>query len=181
MLTGLIQDVRTFQNRKGEMAAFFRLDDGTGYADISISPALFSETRSTLGAKGLVLVRGATGIDDRSGLLTLKADGLWTLEGFRTERLAELNITLPEALDARNAADELKSLLRHFTPGATNVIVNYKNPDGDSLSIRLGEQWRLRPEPELLDSLVNFVGESAIQYGFGNMSKRVHSGNTQAA
>ncbi len=181
MLTGLIQDVRTFQNRKGEMAAFFRLDDGTGYADISISPALFSETRSTLGAKGLVLVRGATGIDDRSGLLALKADGLWTLESFRTERLAELNITLPEALDARNAADELKSLLRHFTPGATNVIVNYKNADGDSLSIRLGEQWRLRPEPELLDSLVNFVGESAIQYGFGKLSKRGQSGNNKAA
>ena len=181
MLTGLIQDVRTFQNRKGEMAAFFRLDDGTGFADVSISPSLFSETRSTLGAKGLVLLRGATGTDDRSGLLALKADGLWTLEGFRAERLAELNITLPEALDARSAADELKSLLRHFTPGATDVIVNYKNADGDSLSIRLGKQWRLRPEPELLDSLVNFVGERAVKFGFEKRSKADQSGNTKAA
>ena len=181
MLTGLIQDVRTFQNRKGEMAAFFRLDDGTGYADISISPTLFAETRSTLGAKGLVLVRGATGTDDRSGLLALKADGLWTLEGFRAERLAELNITLPDALDARNAADELRSLLRHFTPGPTNVVVNYKNADGDSLSIRLGEQWRLRPEPELLDSLVNFVGESAIRFGFRAVNTRGRSRDTKAA
>ena len=181
MLTGLIQDVRTFQNRKGEMAAFFRLDDGTGFADVSISPSLFSETRSTLGAKGLVLLRGATGTDVRSGLLALKADGLWTLEGFRAERLAELNITLPEALDARSAADELKSLLRHFTPGATDVIVNYKNADGDSLSIRLGKQWRLRPEPELLDSLVNFVGERAVKFGFEKRSKADQSGNTKAA
>jgi len=181
MLTGLIQDVRTFQNRRGEMAAFFRLDDGTGYADISISPALFSEARSTLGAKGLVLVRGATGTDDRSGLLALKADGLWTLEGFRAERLAELNITLPDTLDARSAADELKTLLRPFTPGATNVVVNYKNSDGDSLSIRLGEQWRLRPEPELLDSLVNFVGESAIKFGIRPANKRDQVGDTKAA
>ena len=181
MLAGLIQDVRTFQNRRGEMAAFFRLDDGTGYADISISPALFSEARSTLGAKGLVLVRGATGTDDRSGLLALKADGLWTLEGFRAERLAELNITLPDTLDARSAADELKTLLRPFTPGATNVVVNYKNPDGDSLSICLGEQWCLRPEPELLDSLVNFVGESAIKFGIRAATKRDQVGDTKAA
>ena len=181
MLTGLIQDVRTFQNRKGEMAAFFRLDDGTGYADISISPALFAQTRSTLGAKGLILIRGTTGTDDRSGLLALKADGLWTLDGFRAERLAELNITLPDALDAQRAADELKSLLRNFTPGATDVVVHYKNAAGDSLSMRLGEQWRLRPEPELLDNLVNFVGEPAIKFGFRTANKGDQAGDTKAA
>lgn len=180
MLAGLVQEVRTFQNRKGETAAFFRLDDGSGYADVSISPSLFSEARSTLSAKGLVLVRGTTGTDDRSGLLALKADGMWALEVFRTERLSELDITLPETLDARTAADELKSMLRPFTPGATSVTLNYKNPDGDSLSIRLGEQWRLRPEPELFDSLVNFTGESAITYEFGKIDKSVHSDGSKA-
>ena len=180
-LAGLVQEVRTFQNRKGETAAFFRLDDGSGYADVSVSPGLFSEARSTLSAKGIVLVRGTTGTDDRSGLLALKADGMWALEVFRTECLSELRITLPEVLDAGTAADELKSLLRPFTPGTTSVTVNYKNPDGDSLSIRLGEQWRLRPEPELFDSLINFAGESAIKYEFGRIDKSVHSGGSKAA
>ena len=84
-------------------------------------------------------------------------------------------------LDAGKAADELKSLLHPFTPGATSVTVNYKNPDGDSLSIRLGEQWRLRPESELFDSLVNFAGQSAIKYEFGKIDKSVHSGGSKAA
>ena len=71
-------------------------------------------------------------------------------------------------------------MLRPFTPGATSVTLNYKNPDGDSLSIRLGEQWRLRPEPELFDSLVNFTGESAITYEFGKIDKSVHSDGSKA-
>ena len=180
-LAGLIQDLRTFQNRKGETVAFFRLDDGAHLAEISISPTLFSERRNSLNHNGLVLVRGTTGVDDRSGLLALKADQIWTLDDFRSEKLFELTITLPNNSNAASAADELKDLLRYYTPGNTHVAVNYQNRDGDSISIRLGDQWRLRPESELFDSLAVFAGEEGIAFDFSGPGDRAPSRSNKAA
>ena len=180
-LAGLVQDLRTFQNRKGETVAFFRLDDGTGLADISISPALFSERRASLNHQGLVLVRGTTGIDDRSGLLALKAESVWTIDDFRSERLIELRITLPDNSNPAAAADELKNLLRDYTPGNTHVAVNYRNRDGDSIAIRLGDQWRLRPDAELFDNLVNFAGEKGVRFDFSGPGTRTPSRSHKAA
>ena len=180
-LAGLVQDLRTFQNRKGETVAFFRLDDGVGLADISISPALFSERRASLNHQGLVLVRGTTGIDDRSGLLALKAEGVWTIDDFRSERLIELRITLPDNSNPAAAADELKKLLRDYTPGNTHVAVNYRNRDGDSIAIRLGDQWRLRPDAGLFDSLVNFAGEEGVRFDFSGTGNRTPSRSHKAA
>jgi DNA polymerase-3 subunit alpha len=180
-LAGLIQDLRTFQNRKGETVAFFRLDDGAHLAEISISPTLFSERRNSLNHNGLVLVRGTTGVDDRSGLLALKADQIWTLDDFRSEKLFELTITLPNNSNAASAADELKDLLRYYTPGNTHVVVNYQNRDGDSISIRLGDQWRLHPESELFDSLAVFAGEEGIGFDFSGPGDRAPSRSNKAA
>ena len=180
-LAGLVQDLRTFQNRKGETVAFFRLDDGAGLADVSISPALFSEGRASLNHQGLVLVRGITGIDDRSGLLSLKAESISTIENFRLERLVELVITLPDSSNPAIAADVLKSLLRDYTPGNTHVAVNYRNHDGDSIAIRLGDQWRIRPEAELFDSLVDFAGEKGISFDFSGPGTRAASRSHKAA
>ena len=180
-LAGLVQDLRTFQNRKGETVAFFRLDDGAGLADISISPGLFSERRASLNHQGLVLVRGTTGIDDRSGLLALKAEGVWTIDDFRSERLIELRITLPDNSNPAAAADELKKLLRDYTPGNTHVAVNYRNRDGDSIAIRLGDQWRLRPDAGLFDSLVNFAGEEGVRFDFSGTGNRTPSRSHKAA
>lgn len=181
MLAGLIQDLRTFQNRKGETVAFFRLDDGAGLAEISVSPALFAERRTSLNHHGLVLVRGSTGVDDRSGLLVLKAEQLWTLDVFRSEKLFELTITLPNTPNPAMAADELKNLLRAYTPGNTHVVVNYRNRDGDSLSIRLGDQWRVRPESELFDSLAEFVGKEEVGFEFSDPGDRARSRSSKAA
>ena len=181
MLAGLIQDLRTFQNRKGETVAFFRLDDGAGFAEISVSPALFAERRTSLNHNGLVLVCGSTGVDDRSGLLALKAEQLWTLDVFRSEKLFELTITLPNTPNPAIAADELKNLLRAYTPGNTHVVVNYRNRDGDSLSIRLGDQWRVRPESELFDSLAEFVGKEEVGFEFSAPGDRARSRSNKAA
>jgi len=184
MLAGLIQDLRTFQNRKGETMGFFRLDDGTGLAEVSIFADLYSESRSTLSTQGLVLVHGTTGVDDRSGLLALKAEGIWTLDDVRARALVELTIDLPERSNVSSAAGELKKLLRHHTPGDTHVGVCYRNPEGDSIHMRLGDQWTVRPESELLDSLADFAGVKGMQFDFSSQALTATTSgqrNTKAA
>ncbi|MGE4660834.1 MAG: DNA polymerase III subunit alpha, partial [Arenicellales bacterium] len=168
MLAGLVQDLRTFQNRKGETMGFVRLDDGSGLADVSIFADLYSESRNTLTTQGLVLVQGIPGIDDRSGLLALKAEGIWTLDDVRARALVELTIDLPERSSVSSAAEELKKLLHHHSPGDTHVGVCYQNPKGDSIHMRLGDQWTVRPDAELLDSLAEFAGAKGMQFGFSS-------------
>ena len=184
ILAGLVQDLRTFQNRKGETMGFVRLDDGTGLADVSIFADLYSESRSALTTEGLVLVQGMPGVDDRSGLLALKAEGIWTLDDVRARALVELTIDLPKRPSVSSAAEELKQLLHHYSPGDTHVGVCYRNPKGDSIHMRLGDQWTVRPEPELLDSLADFAGAKGMQFDFSSAALTATTSgqrNTKAA
>ncbi|MCP4952618.1 MAG: hypothetical protein GY922_12320 [Proteobacteria bacterium] len=163
-LSGLVQGLRTFQNRRGETMAFFQLDDGTGFADVSVFPDIYGQFRSALSSNGIVLTRGLTGVDDRSGLLSLKIEGIWTLKEARERALTSLSVSLPQGVAGAKMIKDLQGMLRPYVPGPTNINIEYLNQEGDSLSMSLGDQWRVQPDEDLIESLLTFAGESGVKF-----------------
>ena len=163
-LSGLVQGLRTFQNRRGETMAFFQLDDGTGFADVSVFPDTYGQFRSALSSNGIVLTRGLTGVDDRSGLLSLKIEGIWTLKEARERALTSLSVSLPQGVAGAKIIQDLQGMLRKFVPGPTNINIEYLNQEGDSLSMSLGDQWRVQPDEDLIESLLTLAGESGVKF-----------------
>jgi DNA polymerase-3 subunit alpha len=163
-LSGLVQGLRTFQNRRGETMAFFQLDDGTGFADVSVFPDTYGQFRSALSSNGIVLTRGLTGVDDRSGLLSLKIEGIWTLKEARERALTSLFVSLPQGVAGAKIIQDLQGMLRKFVPGPTNINIEYLNQEGDSLSMSLGDQWRVQPDEDLIESLLTLAGESGVKF-----------------
>ena len=165
-VAGLIDELRTFQNRRGETMAFFQLDDPSGRADVSIFGGLYAEVRPTLGSGGIVVVRGTTGIDDRSGLLSIKAEKVVTLDEVRQRTLQQVTVTLPPGRSPPTVLKELQDLLKAHQPGGTEIAVRYRNVSGDAMSITLGNEWRVSPDSELLDGLQTFAGIAGVDLTF---------------
>ena len=55
-------------------------------------------------------------------------------------------------------------MLRPYVPGPTNINIEYLNQEGDSLSMSLGDQWRVQPDEDLIESLLTFAGESGVKF-----------------
>jgi len=165
-VAGLIKELRTFQNRRGEMMAFFQLDDGKSSADVSVFPDLYARSRATLNSGGIVLARGTTGLDDRTGLLALKAEGLWTLDTARKLALRSLVINLPEGRPKPGFAKRLQASLREFTSGDTAVFLRFPNENGDRVSIALGEQWQVTANDALFEALSHFCDQEGLEFQY---------------
>ncbi len=165
-IAGLIQELRTFQNRRGETMAFFQLNDGKNSADVSVFPDLYARSRATLNSGGIVLARGTTGLDDRSGLLSLKAESLWTLDTARKMALTGLVLDLPNTPPQPGFSKKLQTALREFIPGDTSLVIRYPNPDGDRVSIALGDQWRVSPSDLLFEALFQLCGDHGIEFQY---------------
>jgi len=146
--------------------AFFQLNDGKNSADVSIFPDLYARSRATLNSGGIVLARGTTGLDDRSGLLSLKAESLWTLDTARKMALTGLVLDLPNTTPQPGFSKKLQTALRDFIPGHTSLVIRYPNPDGDRVSIALGDQWRVSPSDLLFEALFQLCGDHGIAFQY---------------
>ena len=131
---------------------------------MSVFPDIYGQFRSALSSNGIVLTRGLTGVDDRSGLLSLKIEGIWTLKEARERALTSLSVSLPQGVAAAKIIQDLQGMLRQYVPGPTNINIEYLNEEGDSLSMALGDQWRVQPDEDLIESLLTFAGESGVKF-----------------
>ena len=166
VIAGIVSDVRTFQNRKGETIAFGQIKDNTGVADISLYGQLYFSSREAISMNGIVIIKGMSGRDERSGNLSVKVDSLFLLSRFRQQFLSNLILQIPSSEDIDIQITELRKILNRYRGGATNVLVGYTNSNGDSAELKLGHEWKVKPEEELLDSLVKLIGQKNIKYKF---------------
>jgi len=103
--------------------------------------------------------------------LAIRADHVQTLESYRQESCAALQIILREtwlrenALTAVDLVSQLKQVLQPHQGGPCRVTVRYERLDAH-VRLRLGESWSLNVGDELLRSLTRWLGADAVQLRF---------------
>ena len=166
VLSGLARAVRVFNNRKGETAAFFTLDDGAATADISVVSSLFQRVRSVIQMTRLIVVIGDCSLDETSGQVRLDAEQILSLAQIRESALRQLTVAFVPKSDVRVKTRQLQSLLDSYRPGRTAVQIRYGNQHSDEICIALGPTWCVNPEEELIDRLCDAFGVDSIEFGY---------------
>ncbi|MDZ7595539.1 MAG: DNA polymerase III subunit alpha [Thiobacillus sp.] len=164
MLAGMVVSLRTQMTRRGKMMILL-LDDATAQVEVVIFNELYEQNRHLLKDDTLLVIEGKVNRDDYSGGLRVTAEQIYDLAGARTRFARGLRLACNGHCHAQsNSGRKLAELLAPYKAqeGGCPVWVDYHSLEA-SCRVRLGEDWRVRLDDRLLESLSDWLKPEAVQ------------------
>jgi DNA polymerase-3 subunit alpha len=158
MLAGIAVSLRTQMTRRGKMLILL-LDDATAQVEVVIFNELYEQNRHLLKDDALLVIEGKVNRDDYSGGVRVTAERIYDLAGARTRFAQGLRL----ACNGQSNGRKLAELLAPYKvqEGGCPVWVEYRNPSA-RCRVRLGEDWRVRLDDRLLESLGSWLQPAAV-------------------
>ncbi len=156
-VAGMVTAVR----RRGDSAAFVRLEDATGSVELSFFREALTEYGPLLTRDALLVVDGGLSIDDFSGGFQVRARRVLGLNEACEQLAGQLRLRVngigPPFLDA------LRQALEAYRGGTTPLrLSGYCNGTARA-DLDLGSEWRVRAAPQLLRDLRDLPGVTDAQ------------------
>ena len=171
-MAGLVVDLRTMKNKRGDTMAFLTLDDRSARIEISLFSEAFEEAREKISKGAILVVEGKVTFDDYSGQLKVRGSTVKTLLDARQSNVKALELSLRTAdfngINGKNGfTEEFKRLLEPSrSNGRCPVIIDYHR-DGAKGQVRLGSEWQIQPSDELIQRLKDRFGDDSVRLNFG--------------
>ena len=164
VIVGLIMATRTMNSRRGTMAVM-TLDDSSAQVEVTLFSEAYLEFRDLLVKDTIVIAEGRISVDDKTGRLAMRANGMRSLVAARESSVSDLTIEISAETADEQFVEQLEKILAGFGGGSCPVSLIYRQPR-NSARIRLGARWQVVPSDELLQELRDVVGAEkvALQY-----------------
>jgi len=165
-VAGVIVDVRERISKGGSRMAFIQLEDLTGRIEVMVFSKAFPTFEPHLKNDDPIIVSGRLvreGDDDETAQLKLRAESCRLLKDARAERTNRARIRLPAETVTTAHLKHLADLLRGPGGVAVEMIVAVKGK-GEA-TVRLGDEWRLAVDDEVVARIERLVGAGAVAFG----------------
>jgi DNA polymerase III subunit alpha len=161
-MAGVIASLRTMMTKRGKMAIIL-LDDATAQVELSIFNEQFEANRNLLREDELLILQGKVSEDSYTGGLRVTAENLYSLAEARAHFVSRLSLQM----NGQSDAAKLKALLEPFKDSENGCLVeiNYHNNNAACVA-HLSEDWRVRPEEDLLEAARSWLGENNARWVF---------------
>lgn len=169
-VAGLVVAQRTMKTKRGDTMAFVTLDDRTGRIEIAVFADTYLNCRDVLLKDGLLVIAGQVSIDDFSGMLKMRAMTIRPLAELREERVRELCVELDSGALPANFIRQMADILEPYrgTPTHTArcpLVIDFRRSNAKA-QLKLGAEWNIRPEDELLQSLRDRYGSNKVRLNY---------------
>ena len=159
-MAGVVVAARSQMTRRGRMMVVM-LDDGTAQVEISVFNELYEKHRDKLKEDSLLVVSGKVQNDEFSGGLRVLAEDLLDLSALRARYASMLRLSMNGQADAKRL-QQLLAPYRADGNGTCRVLVRYES--GKAIcEVALGEAWRVRPDPQLIDELGTWLKPESVE------------------
>ena len=169
LIAGVVESVRFQKMQSGRMVVM-NLSDGSAVQEVTIYNEVFDEFRELCKEDNLLVIEAKVKNAWRSigeenvAVLRIAADKIYDLEGARSHFAKAIHLSI-NGLASRSdaaAAAHLKGLLEPYRKGPCPVSVRYHN--GTAIcEMRLGEEWRVRPDGVLMQSLRDWLQPENVE------------------
>jgi DNA polymerase-3 subunit alpha len=156
-VAGVINALRMQQSRRGRMAVV-QLDDGTARVEVTVYNELFEASRNLLKEDQLLVVEGRPQNDEFTGGIRISADKVYDLQSARSRFARSMRLVCNGA----SSGARLRDLLSPYRQGTCPVSIVYSN-DGAQCRIDLGEDWRVKLDDGLIQSLAAWLKPENVQ------------------
>jgi DNA polymerase-3 subunit alpha len=167
LIAGIVESVRWANTQSGRMLVI-RLGDGTATQEVTVYNELAEQARALVKEDALLVVEARVRLIRRSGdegeetFMRVSADKLYDLAAARG-RFAR-SITL--VCNGGSNGTRLRELLSPYRAGSCPVSILYSNRDAQC-RIDLGEDWRVRLDDMLVESLSQWLQPENVQIRYG--------------
>jgi DNA polymerase-3 subunit alpha len=161
VLAGLIIATRTMKTKRGDTMAIIQIDDRSARIEVTVYAEVYNEHRELLVKDSIVIVEGAVAHDDFSGGLAMRAKSVANLLQARQQHASELRIEVRQDMLNAQFTDQLEKTLAEAGGGDCPVSLVYRQ-SGNQAVIKLGANWQVVPNDELLQSLRDCVGREQV-------------------
>ena len=166
-VAGLVVAQRIMKTKRGDNMAFVTLDDRTGRIEIAIFADTYNQSRDLLLKDGLLVINGQVSYDDYSGMLKMRADTIRLLADVRQEKARELCLELESGALPANFIRQITEVLEPYRGTSANqarcpIVIDYRRSNAKA-QLRLGANWNIRPEDELLQRLRDAYGTNKVK------------------
>jgi DNA polymerase-3 subunit alpha len=161
-VAGLVVAQRVMKTKRGDTMAFVTLDDRTGRIEVAIFADTYNQFRDLLLKDGLLVINGQVSYDEYNGMLKMRADNISLLADVRQEKARELCLELDSASLAANFTRELEGILEPYREGRCPLVIDYRRSNARA-QLRLGANWQIRPEDDLLQRLRDNYGADCVR------------------
>jgi DNA polymerase-3 subunit alpha len=168
-LAGVVVDSRAQMTRRGMMRVV-ELDDGSGRMEVTVFNELYESRRAVLKVDEPLIVSAKVEHDDYSGSLRGSAVEILTLAEARLRYAKGVRLTI----EAKSAA-EVQALIARVKAGLAvglssasgcSVYIHVQMA-GQRCEVRLGDAWRLDPEPQGLERLRSQLEDADLEVMYG--------------
>jgi DNA polymerase-3 subunit alpha len=160
-VAGLVVNLRTMKNKRGDNMAFVLLDDRSARIEVAMFADIYAEHRERLVKDAILIVEGQVSQDDFSGGLKMRAKAVRTLVEARQHSARALEVSLDETAFHGDFRLEFQRLLDGSRNGRCPLVIRYRSAAARA-SLRLGEEWAVQPTDELLARLCERYGADSV-------------------
>ena len=161
-VAGLVVAQRTMKTKRGQTMAFITLDDRSARIEATLFAETYMENRDLLQSDQVVVVEGVLSHDEYSGGMKMRVSDVMDVASARKQFSRGIQVALHEDQLANGLLDELDQLLAPYRGDGCPVWIDYQGASART-RIELGEQWRIKPDDNLLLNLRYLVGEQAVE------------------
>ena len=159
-IAGLVFDLRVMKNKRGDKVGFVTLDDRSARIEVSLFSEAYNAAQALLQKDAMLVVEGEVAVDDFSGGMRVRAKRVMSLEEARTGLLDSVRVNLDGTRHDAAALSRMAGLLQQYRGGCP-VTIEYQRADAAAL-LRLGDEWRVEPADDLLQSLRDQLGKDSV-------------------
>ena len=161
-VAGLIVAMNTRNSKRGGKLAFITLDDRSGRIELVVFPEDYERHRDLLVKDRLLVVEGDVSVDDYSGGYRISAREIYDIEQARCRYAKRLVVSVDRDKAGNGFVRSLAQTLGSCRDGGLPVGIDYRCPEA-SVSLALGESWKVRPDDGLLQKLTELAGEEKVR------------------
>ena len=162
IIAGLIVEMRVTKSKRGGNIAFVTLDDRSARIEVAVFTDVFENVKQYLVPDQVVVVEGEVSFDEFRGGQKVSARNVLDISMARVRYVEALRIDWSEQEVTPSHIEQLTQYIAPFRGDGCDVVIGF-DTDRASGDVRLGPQWKIRPDDDLIYELQKQYGKQKVQ------------------
>jgi DNA polymerase-3 subunit alpha len=161
-IAGWVLSIRSLWTKRGDRMAVLNLEDASGRSEVTLFSDTFNKFREKLNKDKLLIIEGEIQRDEFTGNTRVLGKKILDISEARESHAKNLLIKLSKSANP-SLLDDLRKIMINFCPGLCLARIVYTHPElKTQVYLTLGDNWRVKPEEDLLKALRERFGEESI-------------------
>lgn len=162
-IAGWVLTIRSLWTKRGDRMAVLNLEDASGRLEVTLFSDTYTKYREKLNKDKLLIIEGEIQRDEFTGNTRVLGKKILDIREARESHAKNILIKLSKSVINPSLLDDLKKIMSNFCPGLCFTRIAYIHPELKAqVYLTLGDNWRVKPEEDLLKALRESFGEESI-------------------